>query len=180
MAQEQPVEHVQHVIRGHLRSYLHGQGLAGELVEYCEHLVAAAIAELVVDEVDAPDVVRMGRPESDDGAVLVVEPSPPLVSLRQLQPFLTPDPLDLLVIDPPAFDAQQFGDLAIAVSSVLLGQSEQRQTESVIIPRGWLILQRVARQADDPAGPPFRGRKLLACMDDGLTKLLGRQALGFR
>jgi hypothetical protein len=79
-----------------------------------------------VDEVDAPDVVRVHRPEPDDRAVLVVEPSTLLVSLRQLQPFLSPDPLDLLVIDLPAFDAQELCDLAIAVPAVLLGQSDQR------------------------------------------------------
>jgi hypothetical protein len=35
-------------------------------------------------------------------------------------------------------------------------------------------------QTDHLSGPSLRYFELLACMDDGLTKLPGRQALGFR
>jgi hypothetical protein len=41
-------------------------------------------------------------------------------------------------------------------------------------------LQGTAGQTNNPAGPSLRRSKLLACMDNGLTKMLGRQALGFR
>lgn len=44
-----------------------------------------------------------------------------LMAPRQLQAFLTPQSFDLLVIDAPAFNTQEFGDLAISVAAILLG-----------------------------------------------------------
>ena len=60
-------------------------------------------------EVDAPDVVRMGRPQTNDRAVLVIKSLALPVSLRQLQSLFALDPLNLLVVYLPAFDTQQFG-----------------------------------------------------------------------
>jgi len=40
--------------------------------------------------------------------------------------------------------------------------------------------QGLPRQANHPARPPLRRRMLLACVNDGLTKLICGQALGFR
>ena len=131
-------------------------------------------------EVDAPDVVRMGRPQPDDRAVLVVEPTALLMTLRQLKPLFAPDPLNLLVVHLPAFDTQQFRYLAIAVAPISLRQPDQGEPESIIIFSGRLVLQGTTRQANHPAGPPLRCRELLARMDNGLTELPGRQALGFR
>ena len=131
-------------------------------------------------EVDAPDVVRMGRPQPNDRAVLVVEPTALLMTLRQLKPLFAPDPLNLLVVHLPAFDTQQFRYLAIAVAPISLRQPDQGEPESIIIFSGRLVLQGTTRQANHPAGPPLRRRKLLTRMDNGLTELPGRQALGFR
>ena len=131
-------------------------------------------------EVDAPDVVRMGRPQPDDRAVLVVDPTALLMTLRQLKPLFAPDPLNLLVVHLPAFDTQQFRYLAIAVAPISLRQPDQGEPESIIIFSGRLVLQGTTRQANHPAGPPLRCRELLARMDNGLTELPGRQALGFR
>ena len=113
-------------------------------------------------------------------AVLVVEPPALLVPLRQLKSLFAPDPLNLLVVHLPAFDAQQLRYLAIAVAAILLRQPDQGQPQGIIISVGRLVLQGTARQTNHPAGPPLRRRQLLARMDNGLTKLLGRQALGFR
>jgi hypothetical protein len=41
-------------------------------------------------------------------------------------------------------------------------------------------LQGASRQTDRPACPSLRRRELLTCMNNGLTELLRRQALGFR
>lgn len=154
--------------------------LTGELIQHREHLVAAAIAELVVYEVDGPDMVRMRGPQADDRAVLVIEPLTLLVALRKLQPFLAPEPLDLLVIDPPALDVEQLGDLAVAISFVLLRQPDYRQPERIVISWGRSILQGAPREADHPERPSLRRRELLACMCGGLTELRCGQALGFR
>ena len=112
--------------------------------------------------------------------MLVIEPSSLLVSLRELQSFLAPKKLDLLVIDPPAFNAKQFGDLAIAITTVLLRQPDQSQSQLVIISRDWSILQGAPRDANHLEHPSLRRRKLLARMNDGPTELLYGQALGFR
>ena len=61
-----------------------------------------------MNEVNAPDVVRMCRPQANDRAILVIKSSALLVALRKLQSFLLPETLNLLMIDPPAFDAQEF------------------------------------------------------------------------
>ena len=100
--------------------------------------------------------------------------------LRQLEPLFAPDPLNLLVVHLPAFDMQQFRYLAIAVAPIPLRQPDQGEPESIIIFSGRLVLQGTTRQANHPAGPPLRCRELLARMDNGLTELPGRQALGFR
>ena len=80
-----------------------------------------------MDEIYTPDVVCVRWPEPDDRAVFVVQASALFVSLRQLQPLFAPEPFNLLVIDRPAFNAQQLRDLAIAVAAELLCKSDQRQ-----------------------------------------------------
>jgi hypothetical protein len=62
VAQEQRVQSFQFILGTYSGANSHSQGLAGILVENGRHLVALTIAELVVHEVDAPDVVRMRRP----------------------------------------------------------------------------------------------------------------------
>ena len=62
----------------------------------------------------------MRGPNSNDRTVLVVELLALFVPLWKLQSLIAPEPLDLLVIDPPALDIEQFGDLTIAISAVLL------------------------------------------------------------
>lgn len=118
--------------------------------------------------------------QPDDRTVLMIEPSPLLMALRELQPFLAPKPLHFLVIHFPSFNAQQFHHLPITVASILFGQSDQSQSQFIVISRCWSILQGAPRQTNHPARPPLRHCELLACMNDGLTKLLGGQALGFR
>ena len=69
-------------------------------------------------------MVGIMRPEPDDGAVLVIEAFTLLMALRKLQALFTPETLNLLVIDGPAFNPQQLGNLAIAISTALLGQTD--------------------------------------------------------
>ena len=84
VAQQERIESFENIVGTHLGADHNSQGLPRELIENRQHLVTAPIAELVVDEVDGPDVVRMGWPQSDDRAVLVVEPLALLVALRKL------------------------------------------------------------------------------------------------
>lgn len=93
------------------------------------HEAIDLVVKLIANRVAAkPDIVlglATGRTMGRVYAGLVVEPFARLVPLRELQPFLTPEPLDLLVIDPPALDVKQLGDLAIAISPVLLRQPDR-------------------------------------------------------
>ena len=57
VAQEQRVQRLKNIISTHSDTNDHSQGLTGILVQDGQHLVAATVAELVVYEVDAPDMV---------------------------------------------------------------------------------------------------------------------------
>ncbi len=74
---------------------------------------------------------RKGQP--GNSAILVIEPFALLMALGKLQPFLTPYPLYLLVINVPAFNREQLGNLAIAIAAILFGQLDQGQSQGLII-----------------------------------------------
>jgi len=59
-----------------------------------------------MDEVYAPDMVLILGAQPDDRAVLVVEALPLLVTLRYLEALFPLQPLYLLVIYSPAFNAE--------------------------------------------------------------------------
>ena len=74
----------------------------------------------VLDEIIAPDMVRVFRPQPDAGAIGQPEPALLRLLLWNLQTLAPPDPLDPLVIDDPAGGgAQKLGDLPIAIPAVL-------------------------------------------------------------
>ena len=89
-----------------------------------------------MNKVDGPNVVGMCGPQPDDGAVFVIKPLVLLMLTRWLQTLFTPQALDLLMVNTPAFHAQQDSDLPIPISSLLLGQAQ-----SIIISRFGLIPQ---------------------------------------
>ena len=111
---------------------------------------------------------------------MVIKPLAALVPMRQLQAFLTPDPLDLLVIDAPTFGSQEFADFPVAVTTVLFCQPDQRQTQIVLALRSSLVALRTAGNAKGLAGPPFGCPELLARLNDGGSQIPCRQALGFK
>ena len=103
-----------------------------------------------------------------------------LVPLRQLQALLAPQPLDLLVIDPPALSLKQLAHLAIAVAAILLGQPDQREAQLVVILLSRPVLQGAARKPDNPARAALRRAELLARVDDCVAELVSAQAFGFK
>ena len=149
-------------------------------MNYRWHLVAPALAELVVYEVECPDMVRMRGPKACDRAVLLVEPFALLLSLWKLRPFLTLELLDFLAVHIPAFDTKELGDLSIAIAPLLLRQSNDHQSQRIIVALSWLILQAAPHEADYPARPLPKLGGLLAGVNDSLTILLNGQAQGFR
>jgi len=133
-----------------------------------------------MDEVYAPDMVLILGAQPDDRAVLVVETFPLLVTLRYLETLFPSQPFYLLVIYLLAFNAEQLGNLPIAIAAILLCQSDQSQPKAVIIFRGYLIALCGPCHADRSASPPLGRSEYLTHMDHGLTKIGNRQTLGFR
>ncbi len=81
---QQPVQHIQNIVSIHLGSHCHAQSLAAVLVQHRQHLIAAPVAQLVMYEIDGPDVVGVRRAQPDDRAVFVIEPPSLLMTVRQL------------------------------------------------------------------------------------------------
>ena len=77
--------------------------------------------------------------------------------------------VNLLVIDPPAFDAEEFCNLTITVAPTPLGRPYQSQAKSIIITPSRLVLQGASRQTDHPACPRLGRCELVTRMDNGLT-----------
>ncbi len=102
----------------------HAQCLSGVFIQNSEHFVCSAIAQLVVNKIDAPDVIWILWSQPDDGTIFVIKPFALPVALRELQSLFTPYPFYPFVIDLPTFDPQQFCNLAIAVPAILLGQPD--------------------------------------------------------
>jgi hypothetical protein len=119
--QQQRIQRFQNICRDHSGPHGNAQGRAGVFIQNSEHLVGAPVAQLVVEEVDAPDAIAVCWTHSDHGAVLVIEPLASPVTVRELQTSFAPNALNLLVIDVPAFNARQPGDLAGAVTAILFG-----------------------------------------------------------
>lgn len=114
------------------------------LVEHGEHLVRALVAQLVVDIVDRPEVVLVFRSQPDHRCIMMIKPLALLVPLPELQALITPQPLDLLVIDPPALSLKQLAHLAIPVAAILLGQPDQYGAKLVVILLSRPVLQGAA------------------------------------
>jgi len=180
VVQEERIEGFQNLRIAHSRFHRHAQGFAGVLIQYGQHLVGPAAGQLVMDEVYAPDMVLISGAQSDDGTVLVIEALPFLVTLRYLEALFPPQPLYFLVIDLPAFNAEQLGNLPVAIAAILLCQSDQSQLKAVIIFRGCLIALCGPCHADRSASPPLGRSEYLTHMDHGLTQIGNRQARGFR
>jgi len=91
------------------------------------------------------------------------------MTLRYLETLFPPQPFYLLVIYLLAFNAEQLGNLPIAIAAILLCQSDQSQPKAVIIFRGCLIALCGPCHADRSASPPLGRPELLTHMDHSLT-----------
>jgi hypothetical protein len=104
-----------------------------ELVDDVEHPDLPSIMGTILDEVVGPDVVAMLRPQPDARSVCEPEPSSFGLLPGDLQPLASPDPLDPLVVDEPACSAQQLGNLAVAVASVLPSKLDDVGAEPLLV-----------------------------------------------
>jgi hypothetical protein len=146
----------------------------GELVDDIEQADFAPVMGALLEEVIGPDVIGAFRPQPD--ARSAGQPQAAAFGLpgRNLQPLASPDPLDPLVIDQPTSPAQQFGNLAIAVATVLPGQLDNVGAEPCFIVSAVrkLALRR-AMLAKGGTGTPLGNRQRLANMLDADTATRG-------
>ena len=78
------VQYVENIVRSHLRSYRFAQRLTGIFIQNRQHFVTAPIAELIVNEVDGPDMFGVCRLQHYESAVLMIQPPPILMPMGQL------------------------------------------------------------------------------------------------
>jgi hypothetical protein len=100
----------------------HGQGFSGEVVDNTERSEAAAIAEGIRHEVQAPSFICLFRQEYR--RTRACRPLSPTSSLHG-QAFLGIDPIDLLVIGAEALAVQQDTEPSIAEPAAFTGQLSQ-------------------------------------------------------
>lgn len=123
-----------------------------------------------MDKVDAPDMIGILRTQPNDRTVIVVKSFTLLMSFGKLQSFLAPDTLYPLVIDLPAFNAEQFCNLAIPIPAILFGQPDQGQAQFLVtvFVRGFVLLTGTGN-ANNSTCASFRSSELLTGVDYGLT-----------
>ena len=90
MFHQQWVKCVENIVRTHLRSYHYAQPLTSVFIQNRQHFVTAPIAEMIVNEVDGPDMGGGCEPQPYDRAVLMIKPPSLLMPVGQLQAFFAP------------------------------------------------------------------------------------------
>ncbi len=150
---EQFGQYGQHIIALELALHMDRQALAAVLVDHGQHAERFAIVRTVHDEVVAPHMAGILRPEPNAGTVVKPQTHSLWLSLRYLEPFTSPYQLDPLGIEHPAFVAQQRRNPAIAIAAILLRQPDDRRHQRLLVGRryGQLALGR-AVLANDLAG----------------------------
>ena len=104
------------------------------------------------------------------------------MTMGQLQPFFPPQSFYLFVINRPAFNAKEMGNLTISIPAILFGQPDHRQTQFLVIIMfsDVGIALRTTCQADRFAGSSLRCIQFLTDINNSLTQIGNRQALGFK
>src|SRR5206468_12096786 len=96
----------------------------------------APVMGALLEEVVGPDVIGALGPQPDARSIIQPQASALGLSGGDLQPLASPDPFDPLVVDQPACPAQQLGDLAVAVATILPSQLDHvlRQPRCPAVP----------------------------------------------
>ena len=133
------------------------------LVDQGQDAQTPAVVRLPLDEVEAPDVITVERPEPHARAIVQPEAAAGLVLLRDLQPLTTPDALNPILPHLPAVCLQQRGDAAVAIAPVLGRQGVNGAGQCIFVGQhGLHVALRAPMLADDPAGVTFREAVLLS------------------
>jgi hypothetical protein len=140
----------------------HQQAFARVFIDQVEEPYAAAVMRPRADEIVAPHMVAMRRPEPH--ARTIVEPEPPswLLLLRNLEPLATPDTLHPVFAHLPAGSLEQRRNPAIPITTVLTGKLDDLLRECIFVFTSYrTIALRAARLVGQPARPALRNPMLV-------------------
>jgi len=148
------------------------QALPGHDIDHVEDAEPSARGHLIMDQVQAPALVRQGKHRSRhlgaDGTLAAA--SPP-----HCQAFLPEEPLGRLTIDHYALIAQQYMQTAIAEPATPVGQIAQLPAQSRIIVPDGKVAHALAIGIEDTARPPFAHPVARLEMSDRFPLRGGRQ-----
>jgi hypothetical protein len=132
-----------------------------ELINDVQHSMLPPVRRTVFDKVIRPDVVGILRTQANAGSVLQVKTSSFGLFGRYFQPLTSSDPSDPLSFHSPGLVSQHRCDPAIAIATVLDGESRNiRGQYRLIIGSGWLLALRGAMLAKNSASKPLRDTML--------------------
>lgn len=128
------------------------EALPSDVIDHVAHPEPPARNHLVMDEVQAPALVRQRQhrrrcPGPD--STLAAAPPP------NRQTFLTIQPLSLLAVDHHALRAQPDMQAAVAEPASLVGHSAQLLAQGIVIIPNGTVAHALAIGIDDAARPPL-------------------------
>ena len=125
---------MQHVVGSQPSGHDDRQAAACELVEHDEHAEGPAVLRALLDEVIRPDVVGSLGPKTDAGPIVQPQTAAFGLFAWHFQPFPTPDAIDALDVDPPAFGDEHLANTPVAVAAVPRRQPDDRSRQ-----RGFVV-----------------------------------------
>ena len=151
----------------------HQQRLARMFIDQVQRTRHAAVMCAHADEVIAPYMVGMRRPQPHTRSVVEPQTTARLLLLWHLQALTSPDPLHAVPAHLPTCSNQKRRDAAIAITAVLAGQCDDRLRQLVFIrPLRRPIALRAAWLLRQTARSPLTQTMPLLCMLRGLTSTL--------
>ena len=130
---EQIGQHIDHVDRLEFACHPDRQALVRELVEHIEHAILPSVVGAILDEVVGPHVIAMLWSQADARSVRQPQTAALGLLLGDLQPLLSPDPLDPFVVHKPTGITQQGCDLAVAIAAVLVGKLDDVGRQPLLV-----------------------------------------------
>ena len=150
----------------------HGQGFPGEVVDNTERSEAAAIAEGIRHEVQAPSFICLFRQEYGWARACRLFPS---AALFHGQSLLGIDAVDLLVIGAETFATQQDAEPSIAEPAAFTGRLSQPLAQRLVSAIAFVILEGGPIEIGQPTGPTLRQAMHFHYVVYGLALRIGRQ-----
>lgn len=115
---------MQYVVGAELPKKLKHQAFSGEFINNHKDAKRLSFMGPIHNEVIGPDMIGPARSQSDARTEIEPESATLRLLLRDIQSFLTPDPLNSLVVYQLAFPLQQGLNTAIPTPTILAGKMD--------------------------------------------------------